>query len=162
MLRQQAQRMASAGPRGSPILPPPLVRQVCGRLPAGLQWAAGRSRADQAAAASVPAREPQAGTLQEKTLITHARTEAARFLGYEIVIAHDCQADLRPSLDQRSHRMCVPADATKAKCSRYMRRGKPISRSMLKNEEDYTIINRYQAEYRGIVQYYLLAGTSTD
>jgi len=46
----------------------------------------------------------------------------------------------------------------KAKCARYMRRGKPERRPELKNEEDYSIISRYGAKYRGIVQYYLLAG----
>jgi hypothetical protein len=39
-----------------------------------------------------------------------------------------------------------------------MRRGRPVSRTELMNEEDCAIINRYGAEYRGIVQYYLLAG----
>ena len=39
-----------------------------------------------------------------------------------------------------------------------MRRGKPERRPGLMNEEDYAIISRYGAEYRGIVQYYLLAG----
>ena len=54
--------------------------------------------------------------------------------------------------------MRVPADVIKAKCARYMRRGKPERRPELKNEEDHSIISRYGAEYRGIVQYYLLAG----
>lgn len=45
-----------------------------------------------------------------------------------------------------------------AKCSQYTRRGKPASRTQVMNEADYAIINRYAAEYRGIVQYYLLAG----
>ena len=39
-----------------------------------------------------------------------------------------------------------------------MRRGKPASRNELMNEEDHAIINCFGAEYRGIVQYYLLAG----
>ena len=46
----------------------------------------------------------------------------------------------------------------KAKCARYMSRGKPERRPELQNEEDHSIISRYGAEYRGIVQYYLLAG----
>ena len=36
--------------------------------------------------------------------------------------------------------------------------GKPERRPGLMNEEDHAIISRYGAEYRGIVQYYLLAG----
>jgi hypothetical protein len=39
----------------------------------------------------------------------------------------------------------------------YMRRGKPAQRAPLIRESDYSIITKYQAEYRGIVQYYLLA-----
>jgi hypothetical protein len=52
----------------------------------------------------------------------------------------------------------VPADMINAKCSRYTARGKPAHRPWLKNETDHAIISRYGAEYRGIVQYYLLAG----
>ena len=52
----------------------------------------------------------------------------------------------------------MPADVIKAKCARHMRGGKPERRPGLMNEQDYAIISRYGAEYRGIVQYYLLAG----
>ena len=52
----------------------------------------------------------------------------------------------------------MPRDVIKAKCSRYMARGKAERQPALKNEEDYAIISRYGSEYRGIVQYYLLAG----
>jgi hypothetical protein len=52
----------------------------------------------------------------------------------------------------------VPADVIKAKCARHMRGGKPDQRPGLMNEQDHAIISRYGAEYRGIVQYYLLAG----
>ena len=55
-------------------------------------------------------------------------------------------------------RLRVPGDVIKAKCARYMQRGKPERRPELMNEQDHTIISRYGAEYRGIVQYYLLAG----
>jgi group II intron reverse transcriptase/maturase len=96
---------------------------------------------------------------ETKTLITHARTDAARFLGYEITVGHD---DRKITAGRRSVnggiQLHVPADVIKAKCARYMRGGKPERRPELKNEEDYSIISRYGAEYRGIVQYYLLAG----
>jgi hypothetical protein len=39
-----------------------------------------------------------------------------------------------------------------------MQRGKAERRPELMNEEDHALIGRYGAEYRGIVQYYLLAG----
>jgi group II intron reverse transcriptase/maturase len=96
---------------------------------------------------------------ETKTLITHARTEAARFLGYEIITQHDNrkQTGGRRSVNGQI-RLRVPVDVIKAKCSRYTRGGKPASRPELMNEPDHTIINRFGAEYRGIVQYYLLAG----
>ena len=46
----------------------------------------------------------------------------------------------------------------KAKCAPYLPRGKPEPRPALKDRDDHTIISTYGAEYRGIVQYYLLAG----
>jgi group II intron reverse transcriptase/maturase len=96
---------------------------------------------------------------ETKTLITHARTEAARFLGYEITAQHD---NRKMTAGRRSVngqiRLRVPNDVIKAKCSQYMKRGQPADRPALMNEQDHAIINRYAAEYRGIVQYYLLAG----
>src|SRR5450755_3937159 len=96
---------------------------------------------------------------ETKTLITHASTSAARFLGYEITAQHDNRKQTagRRSVNGQI-RLRVPADVIKAKCSQYMKRGQPADRSALMNEEDHAIINRYGAEYRGIVQYYLLAG----
>ena len=38
-----------------------------------------------------------------------------------------------------------------------MRRGKPIHLAARLQETDFSIITQYQAEYRGLVQYYLLA-----
>jgi retron-type reverse transcriptase len=96
---------------------------------------------------------------ETKTLITHARTSATRFLGYEITVGHDNQ---RLTAGRRTAngpvQLHVPADVIKAKCAQHMRGGKPARRPGLMNEQDHAIISRYGAEYRGIVQYYLLAG----
>jgi group II intron reverse transcriptase/maturase len=96
---------------------------------------------------------------EEKTLITHARTGAARFLGYEITTHH---ANQKLTAGRRATNggiwLRVPGDVIKAKCARYMQGGKPAERPGLMNEPDSAIISRYGAEYRGIVQYYLLAG----
>jgi group II intron reverse transcriptase/maturase len=96
---------------------------------------------------------------ETKTLITHARTEAARFLGYEITVWHD---DRRIAAGRRSVNggiwLRVPTDVIKAKCARYMQRGKPERRSERQNDPEHAIISRYGSEYRGIVQYYMLAG----
>jgi group II intron reverse transcriptase/maturase len=96
---------------------------------------------------------------EHKTLITHASTSAARFLGYEITAQHDNRKQTagRRSVNGQI-RLRVPADVIRAKCSQYTRRGQPASRTEMMNEADHAIINRYGAEYRGIVQYYLLAG----
>lgn len=95
----------------------------------------------------------------EKTLITHACEEAARFLGYEIIIR---RSDHKITNGQRSvsgiATLRVPLSVVKAKCSMYLKRGKPALRPELVNESDFTIVSTYGAEYRGIVQYYLLAG----
>jgi hypothetical protein len=49
-------------------------------------------------------------------------------------------------------------DVVKAKCIPYMKRGKPELRSHLVNDDDHSIISTYGAEYRGLINYYLLAG----
>jgi hypothetical protein len=52
----------------------------------------------------------------------------------------------------------VPETVLKAKKAPYLSRGKPERRPHLINEDDHNIVNVYGAEWRGIVQYYLLAG----
>ena len=96
---------------------------------------------------------------KEKTLITHATSQAAKFLGYELA---NQQAN-----DQRDHTgkrhinggigLRVPAKVIEQHCRAYMRNGKPTHRAELMNDDDYTIVSRYQSEFRGVVQYYLLA-----
>jgi hypothetical protein len=90
------------------------------------------------------------GLSETKTLITHARTEAARFLGYEITTQH---ANHVITGGRRAANgaigLRVPRDVIKTKCSRYMQRGKPERRPGLMNDEDHAIISRYGSEYRG-------------
>src|SRR3982751_6606781 len=96
---------------------------------------------------------------ESKTLITHAASQAAHFLGYEIRTQH---AD--DKLDHRGQRsvngaigLFVPRPVIRQRCALYLSEGKPAQRSLLLDDEDFTIVAKYQAEYRGIVQYYLLA-----
>jgi group II intron reverse transcriptase/maturase len=95
----------------------------------------------------------------EKTLITHAQTGRARFLGYEIGIMYSSTKLNR--LGTRGVNgvvgMYIPEDVIQAKRKRYLRDGKPIHRPELQNDSEYDIIIRYQGEYRGLVQYYGLA-----
>ena len=93
-----------------------------------------------------------------KTLITHARTQAARFLGYEITVRHD---DSKITGGRRmlngTIALRVPLDVIKAKCASYRQHGKPWHRSRLQNLDDYDIVRKYGAEYAGVVNYYLCA-----
>ena len=93
-----------------------------------------------------------------KTLVTHARTGAARFLGYQITVQHSSTkiTNGRRSVNGRIA-LRVPRDVVTAQCARYRRRGKPWHRSILQNLPDYDIVQTYGAEYRGVANYYLLA-----
>jgi group II intron reverse transcriptase/maturase len=96
---------------------------------------------------------------QDKTLITHARTGAARFLGYEITIQHnDTKKTGRYRHVNGQVALRVPREVIKAKSAPYLRRGKPAKQPALNNGSDHTIVATFGAIYRGVVQYYLLAG----
>ena len=94
----------------------------------------------------------------EKTLITHARSQPARYLGYDIIVQH---SDTKITRGLRSINgtiaLKVPPDVIRAQCARYRQHGKPARRTRLLNLDDYDIVRIYGAEYRGIVNYYLLA-----
>jgi group II intron reverse transcriptase/maturase len=93
-----------------------------------------------------------------KTLITHARSQPARFLGYDITVQH-CNTRLTGGHRKVNGKVAlrVPPDVIKAKTASYRRHGKPWRRTWLQNLDDYDIVRVYAAEYRGIVNYYLLA-----
>lgn len=91
----------------------------------------------------------------EKTLITNGTSEAAIFLGYEILVQY---SDTKHTNGRRSVNgiigLRIPANFVGEKCALYMRNGKPIHRTELINDDDFTIVNIYQSEYRGYVQFY--------
>jgi len=92
---------------------------------------------------------------ETKTLITHARTGAARFLGYDIVtLQHDQKHDWRGrrSLNARIG-LRVPQEVLQEKCARYRHHGKIIHRMELTHDTPFSIVAQYQAEYRGLVAY---------
>jgi len=104
---------------------------------------------------------------ENKTLITHARSEAAKLLGYEITIRQrNHKQSMRKQIQVQDTKcrsingrvgLQVPRAVLIEKCNRYKKRGKAIPRAELLNESDYTIISTYQLEFRGIVEYYRLA-----
>jgi len=96
---------------------------------------------------------------QEKTLITHAHKQAARFLSYDIQaqyrndkLATDGYRHVNAQIALR-----VPKEVVKKNIPTYRQGGKPRRRLSLASCSDYTILQTYQEEYRGFVQYYLLA-----
>ncbi len=95
---------------------------------------------------------------QDKTLVTHGQ-KGARFLGY---LASAQQAN--DQIDRNGRRkvngiigLRVPQDIIQSRIKFYLRKGKPAPRYDMLDESDFTIVSRYQAEFRGIVQYYMLA-----
>ncbi|MGB7962650.1 MAG: reverse transcriptase domain-containing protein [Propionicimonas sp.] len=95
----------------------------------------------------------------DKTLITHARTGAARFLGYEITVQQDQHQHTRGRRAiNGAIQLRVPESVIKTKGAPFLARGKPACQNHLVNEADYTIVATFGAQYRGIVAYYLLAG----
>jgi group II intron reverse transcriptase/maturase len=97
---------------------------------------------------------------QDKTLITNARTESARFLGDTIVNQHANDKQYR-ALRRRcingAPGVKVPVEVIRATCAKYMRRGTPLHLAARIHEADYSIVAQCQAEYRGFVQYSLRA-----
>jgi hypothetical protein len=96
---------------------------------------------------------------QEKTLITHARSEKARFLGYDVHTMHQ-----NTKYDKNGRRavngrigLRVPRDKMQAKISKYTAKGKPTRKKELTTNSDYDIVSQYQSEFRGFAQYYLHA-----
>jgi hypothetical protein len=96
---------------------------------------------------------------ESQTLITHATSQAARFLGSEVRAQ---QAD--DTLDRRGQRavnaaigLFVPKPVIRPRCARSMRAGKPAPRGALLHDDDFTIVAKYQAEYQGLVPYDRLA-----
>lgn len=99
-----------------------------------------------------------------KTLVTHARTEHARFLGYAISIYH-ADDKLSPRTGTRTKtrsingviRLGIPYGKVDELATRYLRQGKPIHEAGLLAVSDVEIITVYQQRFRGIAQYYKYA-----
>jgi Reverse transcriptase (RNA-dependent DNA polymerase)/Type II intron maturase len=158
-LRRQAQQMPSRDPNDPEFRRLWYVRYAD-------DWLLGLSGPrEEAEAIKAQLNEFLRGTLKltlsdEKTLITNARTQSARFLGYDVVNQH---ADDKQCRTQ--HRRCIngapglkiPDAVIRAKCAQYTRRGKVCHLAARIHDVDYSIVTQYQAEYRGFVQYYVLA-----
>jgi group II intron reverse transcriptase/maturase len=95
---------------------------------------------------------------QSKTLITHATSQAAHFLGYEIKAQH---SNTKITRGRRAINgaigLFVPQTVIRQRCALYMSKGIPAQRGALIRDNDFTIVAKYGSEYAGLVQYYLLA-----
>ena len=104
-------------------------------------------------------------TLSErKTLITHAASQRAKFLGYELAARKSntkLTADRNTGRKKRSTnstiQLHVPRKVAKEWEHRYQHKGKPIHRVELEHHSDYEIVMGYNVEFQGLANYYLLA-----
>jgi len=92
---------------------------------------------------------------QNKTLITHAGNEKARFLGYNVSVINSPEHKRRGVTGHID--LTIPPQVLEEKISKYLRGGKPHPRFELTHDDDFSIVTRYGAEYRGFVQYYAYA-----
>ncbi len=101
---------------------------------------------------------------ESKTLITHARTEHARFLGYAVNIFHaDSKMTPRSGTTYKTRsinghiRLGVPYGRVFEFAQRYQRNGKPTHEAALLYYSDAEIIEVYQQRFRGVAEYYKYA-----
>ena len=101
---------------------------------------------------------------EPKTLITHARTEHARFLGYAISVYHsNDKMTARTGTRTKTRsvnghiRLGIPYGRVDEFAKRYQRNGKPIHEAGLLFYSDAEIIEVYQQRFRGLAEYYKYA-----
>ena len=100
---------------------------------------------------------------REKTLITHATSSRARFLGYELGVRRNDTKLSRDKNGKRKRRsinnsiqLYVPRDVAQEWLNRHQEDGKPYDAGT--NETcDYEIVTCYNSEFQGLVNYYSLA-----
>ncbi|MBI5933832.1 MAG: hypothetical protein HY867_09000 [Chloroflexi bacterium] len=99
-----------------------------------------------------------------KTLITHSRTQHARFLGYDISVYHaDDKLSPRSGTLTKTRsvngciRLGIPYGKVDELCRRYLRGEKPIHEAGLLAFSDAQIVDVYQQRYRGVAEYYKFA-----
>lgn len=101
---------------------------------------------------------------ESKTLITHARTEHAHFLGYAISVYHaDDKLSPRTGTTTKTRgvngviRLGIPYGLVDRLAGHYQRNGKPIHQAGLLSYSDAQIIDVYQRRFGGVAQYYKYA-----
>ncbi len=102
-----------------------------------------------------------------KTLITHAVSGKARFLGYDVgvmrgnsyltTICKGERAKTRTRAANGKILLEMPKEAVSDLRQRYARGGKIIHRAERLNDHDYSLIQAYQGVLRGLYNYYCMA-----
>jgi len=95
----------------------------------------------------------------EKTLITHACDEKAKFLGHEITVSKtgsQISSDGRRAANGKIA-LLMPRKVVDKYRERFSRSGKAIHNTELLPETTYTIVSRYQAVLQGLYNYYCMA-----
>jgi hypothetical protein len=96
----------------------------------------------------------------EKTTITHATQESARFLGYDVSMCH-CDSRMSKVTKQRTINgqpvFRLPKEVAHEWRMRHTQRGKARHRTNLLERSDYDIVMTYGLEFQGLVNYYTLA-----
>jgi len=95
----------------------------------------------------------------EKTVITHAADDKAKFLGHEIRVLRDgnlISENGRRATNGRIQ-LLVPKKVVQKYRDLYSKGGEIIHRSELIAETDYTILQRYQAVLSGLYNFYCMA-----
>ena len=102
----------------------------------------------------------------KKTLVTHARTQKARFLGFDIYISTDRTRMTSRTINGRQHKrrsamnavvLNVPASVVRDWTRKYGSKGKPQRLQVRTHLSDLEIIDQYGAEVRGLANYYMPA-----
>ena len=101
---------------------------------------------------------------EEKTLVTHAKTQEAHFLGYAISVYQADEALTRRGYDGAKVRsvngcirLAIPKGLVDKKISRYYHGGKITSDTRFLQSSVPSIIQTYQQRFRGLAQYYQYA-----
>lgn len=102
---------------------------------------------------------------EEKTLITNAVKDRARFLGYDLHIAQANTRMTRKTSQAHPKRRAingrpifnVPKEVVKEWSNRFTKNGKTVHRPYLLECSDYEITQTYGLEFQGLVNYYALA-----
>jgi group II intron reverse transcriptase/maturase len=95
----------------------------------------------------------------EKTLITHASDEKAKFLGYEITTTRKgCLLDERGRRSTNGRiSLLMPQKVVRKYRDRLSEGGQITHRAELLQDRDYTILERYQGVLRGLYNFYCMA-----